>query len=70
MGAFGKLKFESIFDGNLNQNGFPKNKIGAKFKIHLPEKYAEKPGEPVDAIVVDIPFKESFNANTREVVKG
>ena len=25
---------------------------------------------PVDAVVVDIPFKESFNANTREVVKG
>ena len=58
------------FDGNLNQNGFPKNKIGSKFKIHLPEKYSEKPGEPVDAVVVDIPFKESFNANTREVVKG
>ena len=25
---------------------------------------------PVDAVVVDIPFKESYNANTREVVKG
>ena len=24
----------------------------------------------VDAVVVHIPFKESFNANTREVVKG
>ena len=31
---------------------------------------AEKAGVPVDAVVVDIPFKESFNANTREVVKG
>ena len=28
------------------------------------------PGTPVDAVIVDIPFKESFNANTREVVKG
>ena len=40
------------------------------FKVHLPEKYSDKPGQPVDAVVVDIPFKESFNANTREVVKG
>ena len=29
-----------------------------------------KAGKPVDAEVVDIPFKESYNANTREVVKG
>ena len=47
-----------------------KNKIGTKFKVHLPEKYSDTPGTPVDAVVVDIPFKESFNANTREVVKG
>jgi len=58
------------FDGTLNPNGFPKNKVGTKFKVHLPEKYSNTPGEPVDAVVVDIPFKESFNANTREVVKG
>jgi len=36
----------------------------------LPAKYSETPGTPVDAIVVDIPFTESYNANTREVVKG
>ena len=58
------------FDGTLNANGFPKGKTGTKYKVHLPEKYSEKPGTPVDAVVVDIPFKESFNANTREVVKG
>ena len=58
------------FDGTLNPNGFPKGKPGSKYKIHLPEKYSEKPGEPVDAVVVDIPFTESYNANTREVVKG
>jgi len=58
------------FDGTLNSNGFPKAKVGTKYKIHLPEKYSDKPGAPVDAVVVDIPFKESFNANTREVVKG
>ncbi len=56
------------FDGTLNANGFPKGKVGSKFKVHLPEKYSDKPGEPVDAVVVDIPFTESYNANTREVV--
>ena len=57
------------YDGTLNSNGFPKGNAGSKFKVHLPEKYSDKPGEPVDAIVVDIPFTESYNANTREVVK-
>ena len=58
------------YDGTLNANGFPKGNAGSKFKVHLPEKYSDKPGVPVDAIVVDIPFTESYNANTREVVKG
>ena len=58
------------FDGTLNANGLPKGNAGTKYKVHLPEKYSETPGQPVDAIVVDIPFKESYNANTREVVNG
>ena len=58
------------FDGTLNANGCPKAKVGSKYKIHLPEKYSDKINQPVDAVVVDIPFKESYNANTREVVKG
>ena len=58
------------YDGTLNANGFPKGKVGTKYRVHLPEKYSDKPGQPVDAVVVDIPFKESYNANTREVVKG
>ena len=58
------------FDGTLNANGLPKNKVGTKYKVHLPAKYSDTPGTPVDAVVVNIPFKESFNANTREVVKG
>ena len=57
------------FDGTLNSNGFPKE-VGTKYKVHLSEKYSENIGQPVDAVVVDIPFKESYNANTREVVKG
>ena len=59
------------FDNSFTRKfGFPKGKAGSKFKVHLPEKYSDSPGKPVDAVVVDIPFKESFNANTREVVKG
>ena len=58
------------FDGALNSNGFPKGKVGTKYLVHLPEKYSDTPGKPVNAVVVDIPFKESFNANTREVSKG
>ena len=58
------------FDGTLNANGFPKWETGKKYKVHLPDIYAETPGQPVDAVTVDVPFTESFNANTREVVKG
>ena len=58
------------FDGTLNANGFPKGKVGKKFKVHLPDKYSNTPGKPVDAVIVDIPFKESYNANTREVVSS
>ena len=58
------------YDGTLNANGFPKWEVGKKFKVHLPDIYADKPGESVDAVTVDIPFTESHNANTREVVKG
>ena len=57
------------FDGTLNKNGFPMGKVGRKFKIHLPKKYWEKGNDPVDAVVVDIPFTESYNPNTREVAK-
>ena len=53
---------------NLVPTLFFGNPLG--FKVHLPEKYSDTPGTPVDAVVVDITFKESFNANTREVVKG
>ncbi len=58
------------FDGTLNKNGFPKGSPGKKYKVHLPNCYSETPAVPVDAVVVDIPFTDSFNPNTREVVKG
>jgi len=58
------------FDGTLNAKKKKKGKVGTKYKVHLPAEYSDTPGTPVDAVVVDIPFKESFNANTREGVKG
>ena len=42
------------FDGALNANGFPKGKVGTKFKVHLPEKYSETPGTPVDLSLIHI----------------
>ena len=54
------------FEGNLNSNGFPIGNFGKKYKVHLPTKYSNK---PVDAVVVPLPFTQSFNPNTREVKK-
>ena len=42
--------------------------FGKKYKVHLPTMYSDKPGKPVNAVVVPIPFSESYNPNTREVV--
>ena len=58
--------FACICKYYLFKNGFPIGKVGRKFKIHLPKKYCEKGNEPVDAVIVDIPFTESYNPNTRE----
>ena len=58
------------FDGTLNSNGFPVGHFGQKFKVHLPDEYSDEAGKPVDAEIVPIPFTESYNPNTREVVKG
>jgi aminomethyltransferase len=51
------------YEGNLNTKGFPIGNFGKKYKVHLPKKYSNK---PVDAVVVPIPFTQSFNVNTRE----
>ena len=52
------------YEGHLSETGFPIGNIGKKYKVHLPKKYASK---AVDAVVVKVPFTQSFNANTREV---
>ena len=52
------------YEGHLSATGFPIGNLGKKYKVHLPKKYSSK---AVDAVVVKIPFTQSFNANTREV---
>jgi aminomethyltransferase len=45
------------------------SELGTALRVRLPDTYAETPGEPVDAEVVDMPFRESVNPNTRERLK-
>ncbi|MCL7417253.1 MAG: aminomethyl transferase family protein [Halalkalicoccus sp.] len=40
-----------------------------EFEVHLPDEYAEEPGEPVYATVSEVPFKPSVNPSAREQAK-
>lgn len=46
-----------------------KTDIGTEFQVHLPDEYAEEPGEPVYAKVSEVPFKPSVNPSAREQAK-
>ncbi|MDJ1434678.1 aminomethyl transferase family protein [Halostagnicola sp. A-GB9-2] len=43
--------------------------IETEFQVHLPDEYAEEPGEPVYAKVSEVPFKPSVNPSAREQAK-
>jgi aminomethyltransferase len=43
--------------------------LDLEFRVHLPDEYAEEPGEPVFATAAKIPFKESVNPSAREQAK-
>ncbi|MGM0605411.1 MAG: glycine cleavage T C-terminal barrel domain-containing protein [Halobacteriota archaeon] len=43
--------------------------LDTEFQVHLPDEYAEAPGEPVYAKVSEVPFKESVNPSAREQAK-
>jgi aminomethyltransferase len=49
---------------------YEKKDIGNKFKFHLPEEYCDKPGQPVDGEIVEMPFRPSVNPNAREIAKS
>ena len=44
--------------------------VGTSLRVHLPDEYAERAGEPVPAEVVDVPFRPSVNPNAREVARS
>ena len=44
-----------------------RREIGTGLAIHLPDAYAETPGEPVAGEVVEMPFRESANPSAREI---
>ncbi len=44
--------------------------LGTELWVHLPEEYADVPGKPVPAEVVDMPFRPSVNPNQRERLKA
>jgi aminomethyltransferase len=50
---------DSIYDVDLD----------VEFEVHLPDEYAEEPGEPVYATLAKVPFKESVNPSAREQAK-
>jgi glycine cleavage system aminomethyltransferase T len=43
--------------------------LGTALVVWLPDKYSDSPGEPVEATVVEMPFRPSVNPNTRERLK-
>ncbi|MFQ5937142.1 MAG: glycine cleavage T C-terminal barrel domain-containing protein [Acidiferrobacterales bacterium] len=44
--------------------------LGTRLKVWLPEQYQTVPGKPVDAEVVEMPFRPSVNPNVREIAKA
>ena len=50
---------EDVYDGDIE----------TEFQVHVPDEYAEEPGEPVYAKVSEVPFKPSVNPSAREQAK-
>ena len=46
---------------------WPSSEVGTKLMVKLPDEYSESPGVPVNAEIVEVPFRESVNPNKREV---
>jgi aminomethyltransferase len=50
---------DSIYDADVD----------VEFEVHLPDEYAETPGDPVYATVATVPFEQSVNPSAREQAK-
>lgn len=48
---------------------FESTGLGTTLWVHLPDQYADTPGVPVQAEVVEMPFRPSVNPNQREILK-
>ena len=58
-------KLRAEIDITLNDEIY-KEDLDIEFQVHLPDQYAETPGEPVYATVSKVPFKPSVNPSARE----
>lgn len=61
-------KLQAATDTPLDDRIY-KEALDVEFQVHLPDQYAETPGEPVYATVAEVPFKESVNPSAREQAK-
>ena len=68
MGFVPAEKLEAVSDKPLNDEIY-EDDYDLEFQVHLPDEYAETPGEPVYATVASVPFKESVNPSAREQMK-
>jgi glycine cleavage system aminomethyltransferase T len=46
------------------------HELGTRLKVWLPDEYADEAGRPVNAEVVDVPFRKSVRPNARELAKA
>ena len=68
MGYVPAEMLEEATDTPLNDEIYEED-LDLEFEVHLPDEYAEEPGEPVFATVAKVPFKESVNPSAREQAK-
>ncbi|MFC6941653.1 aminomethyl transferase family protein [Salinirubellus sp. GCM10025818] len=68
MGFVPAEKLQTETDATLDDEIYEED-LGVEFQVHLPDEYAEEPGEPVYATVAEVPFKESVNPSAREQAK-
>ncbi|MEF8838577.1 MAG: aminomethyltransferase family protein [Haloarculaceae archaeon] len=68
MGYVPADKLQEATDTPLDDRIYEQD-LDVEFDVHLPDEYAEEPGEPVFATVAKVPFKESVNPSAREQAK-
>ena len=64
--------FSPELEGNIAMGYVPVGlaALGTELWVHLPDQYADTPGKPVPAEVVEMPFRPSVNPNQRELLRA